>query len=155
MWSLKCRLQIYAISLWQTALQFINGKNTARSCFWKNKLYLRPVFEMRHLRTYLAGFLLLLFGCYYSGISLFSHTHVVNGSSVVHSHLGGGADHDHSDSQYAVIDILSDFQSESATGFYSVGTVFFQLSESYTGYLAPSLQDEAFPVHMLRGPPQA
>ena len=94
-------------------------------------------------------------GSCHSGISLFSHTHVVNGSSVVHSHLGGGADHDHSDSQYAVIDILSDFQSESATGFYSVGTVFFQLSESYTGYLAPSLQDEAFPVHMLRGPPQA
>ena len=136
MWFLKCRPQIYVISLWQTTLQFINGKNTARSCFWKNELY-------------------LLFGCYYSGISLFSHTHVVNGSSVVHSHLGGGADHDHSDSQYAVIDILSDFQSESATGFYSVGTVFFQLSESYTGYLAPSLQDEAFPVHMLRGPPRA
>lgn len=111
--------------------------------------------EMRHLRTYLAGFLLLLFGCYYSGLSLFSHTHVVNGSSVVHSHLGGGSQHDHSESQYAVIDILSNFQSESAAGFYSIGTLVFQLSESYTGYLAPSLQDEAFPVHMLRGPPQA
>lgn len=110
---------------------------------------------VRHIREYLAGFLLLLFGCYYSGISLFSHTHVVNGSSVVHSHLGGGSQHDHSESQYAVIDILSDFQSESAVGFCSVGTVFFQLSESYAGYLTPSLQDEALPVHMLRGPPQA
>ena len=110
---------------------------------------------MRQKRTYTALVLLLIFCSYYAGISMFSHTHISNGSSVVHSHLGGGTEHEHSDSQYAVIDILSDFQSESAAGFYSIGTLVFQLSESYTGYLAPSLQDEAFPVHMLRGPPQA
>ena len=111
--------------------------------------------EMRHLRTYLAGFLLLLFGCYYSGISLFSHTHVVNGSFVVHSHLGGGADHDHSDSQYAVIDILSNFQSETAVDPVCVGTPFFALSEIFIGYEAPSSLSEVLPVHTLRGPPAA
>ena len=110
---------------------------------------------MRHLRTYLAGFLLLLFGCYYSGISLFSHTHVVNGSSVVHSHLGGNAEHNHSDSQYAVIDMLSNFQSETAVDLVYVGTSFFKLSEIYTGYEAPSLLSEVLPVHTLRGPPAA
>ena len=111
--------------------------------------------EMRHLRTYLAGFLLLLFGCYYSGISLFSHTHVVNGSSVVHSHLGGGSQHDHSESQYAVIDILSNFQSESAAGFYSIGTLVFQLSESYIACDVPICLNAEQAVHTLRGPPMA
>lgn len=110
---------------------------------------------MRHIRTYSALILLLVFGCYYSGISLFSHTHIVHGTSVVHSHLGGGSEHDHSDSQYAVIDILSHFQSEGAVDFCHVGTPFFLSSESCIGYEAPSLVNETHPVHTLRGPPQA
>ena len=109
---------------------------------------------MRRIRAYSALFLLLVFGCYFSSISLFSHTHIVHGSSVVHSHLGGGTQHDHSDSQYAVIDILSYFQSECAVDFFSVGTPFFLLSESYAGYEAPSFLNEVRPVHTLRGPPQ-
>ena len=110
---------------------------------------------MRTKRTNPAIILLLLFCCYYSGISMFSHAHIVNGSSVVHSHLGGAADHDHSDSQYAVIDILSHFQSEAAVDFCTAGTPFFLLSESHTGYNAPSYLNEAFRVYTLRGPPQA
>lgn len=110
---------------------------------------------MREFRKYSAVVLLILFSCYYSGISLFSHTHIVHGSSVVHSHLGGGAEHDHSDSQYAVIDILSNFQSESAVSFHCSGTPFFILSESYVGYETPSHQDEHHPALSLRGPPQA
>ena len=51
----------------------------------------------------MALWLMVIFCSYYAGISMFSHTHIANGSSVVHSHLGGDADHDHSDSQYAVI----------------------------------------------------
>lgn len=69
---------------------------------------------MRRIRTYSAFVLLLLFCCYYSGISMHHHTHITNGSSIVHSHLGGDAQHEHSESQYAVIDILSQFHSEYA-----------------------------------------
>ena len=110
---------------------------------------------MRQKRTYLALGLLLIFCNYYAGISMFSHTHISNGSSVVHSHLGGGTEHDHSDSQYAVIDILSNFQSESAVCFHSICTPFFQLSESYTVYEAPFHPDEVLTSYTLRGPPQA
>ena len=110
---------------------------------------------MRRNRTYSAITLLLLFCCYYSGISLFSHTHIVHGSSIVHSHLGGGTDHDHSESQYAVIDILSNFQSEGAVECCCAEVPFFFLSESYGGYDAPSFPDELHPAHKLRGPPQA
>ena len=97
----------------------------------------------------------MLFCCYYSGISMFSHVHIVNGSSVVHSHLGGGTEHDHSDSQYAVIDILSHFQSECAMDFCSTGLPFFKLSESVTGYSEPACLNGCRPVYSLRGPPQS
>ena len=103
----------------------------------------------------MAVVLMLIFCSYYAGISMFSHTHIANGSSIVHSHLGGGADHDHSDSQYAVIDILSNFQAEGATGFIAVPVPFFTLAESSITYTAPSYVDEVVSVRLLRGPPQA
>ncbi len=110
---------------------------------------------MRHLRTYLALSLLLIFGSYYAGISMFSHTHIAHGSSVVHSHLGGSADHNHSDDQYAVIDLLSNFQSECADGFFCLESPFFILSDFYTEYVEPVLLDRSMHIPVLRGPPQA
>ena len=86
---------------------------------------------------------------------MFSHVHIINGSSVVHSHLGGGATHEHSDSEYAVIDILSHFQSESTATFHLAGCPFLQLSESYSAYEEPSHLSEVHAVHTLRGPPMA
>ena len=109
---------------------------------------------MRTIRTYSASFLLVLFCCYYSGISMFFHVHIVHGSSIVHSHLGGGTEHDHSDSQYAVINILSHFQSECAVDFFLAEVPFFQSSESVAGYSEPVILNCSHPVHSLRGPPQ-
>ena len=60
------------------------------------------------MRTYLASLLLALFCCYFSGVSMFSHVHIVHGGTGVHSHFGGSSEHNHSDGQYAVIDMLSD-----------------------------------------------
>ena len=110
---------------------------------------------MKQLRSYHALVLLLIFCSYYAGISLFSHTHLVNGSSVVHSHLGGDSEHDHSDAQYAVIDILSQFQSECAVSFCTAGTPFHPLSVLYTGHEVSCVPSGAHPVTSLRGPPQA
>ena len=110
--------------------------------------------KMRNFKRNMAVVLMLIFCSYYAGISMFSHTHITNGSSIVHSHLGGGADHDHSDSQYAVIDILSNFQTEAASVFIGIESPFFQLSESFTGYIAPSFLGEVCPALDLRGPPQ-
>ena len=112
-------------------------------------------FRMRQLRAYCAVVLLALFSCYYAGISLFFHTHIVNGSTVVHSHLGGGADHNHSDSQYAVIDILSNFQSEGVSDNIVCPTPFFLLSESGHEYQAPAILGASVLALTLRGPPQA
>ena len=108
---------------------------------------------MKNFRTYVALWLMVIFCSYYAGISMFSHTHIANGSSVVHSHLGGTEDHDHSESQYAVIDILSHFQSESAVGCIGVPSPFFQLSESCIACGAPVFLNAERAVHTLRGPP--
>ena len=110
---------------------------------------------MRRIRTYSAFMLLLLFSCYYCGISMLQHTHIVHGSSIVHSHLGGSADHNHSDSQYAVIDILSTFQSEAAVECDVCPTPFFLLSDSCHEYQTPSVPGESVQALTLRGPPQA
>ena len=107
------------------------------------------------MRKYSAAVLLLIFSCYYCGISMFSHTHISNGSSIVHSHLGGSSEHSHSDEQIAIIDILSNFQSEGAVYFHGLETPAIQLSESHTGYEAPLYLSQALSVHTLRGPPQA
>ena len=103
----------------------------------------------------MALWLMVIFCSYYAGISMFSHTHIANGSSIVHSHLGGDADHDHSDSQYAVIDILSHFQSEMAVDFSTVGAPFSISSESYILYQEQPFLNEVHSVLSLRGPPQA
>ena len=107
------------------------------------------------VRKYSALVLLILFGCYYSGISLFSHVHILNGASVVHSHLGGASDHDHSESQCAVIDLLSQFQSEAAVDFHTTGTPFYILSEILTKYQGPSHLTDTHDTLDLRGPPQS
>lgn len=108
----------------------------------------------KNWRTYPALLMLLIFSCYYSGISLFSHVHIVNGASVVHSHWDGTSEHNHSDSQFAVIDLLSNFQSEGAVTFNAVAAPFaIQLPETFLNYAAPLHEDAAISLCTLRGPP--
>ena len=109
---------------------------------------------MRKIRSYSAFFLLLVFLCYYSSIRFFSHVHIVNGNSIVHSHLGGGTDHDHSDSEYSVIDILSQFQSDNTVDYNHTEAPFFLLSEITIGDDQPTLVTAIFDCCTRRGPPQ-
>ena len=121
----------------------------------KKTIFAAQFLEVGHIRKYSAAVLLLIFSCYYCGISMFSHTHISNVSSIVHSHLGGSSEHSHSDEQIAIIDILSNFQSEGAVCFHGLETPSIQLSESHTEYEAPRYLSQALSVHTLRGPPQA
>ena len=110
---------------------------------------------MRHLRKYSALFLTMLFCCYYLSISIFSHTHIVNGASIVHSHLGGGSEHNHNEGQYVVIALLSDFQSEGAVYCSQIEAPCFLLSELYIAQNVTPDLDDVLAVDSLRGPPQA
>ena len=109
---------------------------------------------MRTIRTYLASLLLALFCCYFSGISLFSHVHIVHGGTVVHSHLGGNSEHNHSDGQYAVIDMLSHFQSEAAGDLLRISSPLSYSSEICIDYSAQDILKGAYSAQSLRGPPQ-
>ena len=102
----------------------------------------------------MASLLLALFCCYFSGISLFSHVHIVHGGTVVHSHLGGNSDHNHSEGQYAVIDMLSLFQSEAAGDLLRISSPLFYSSEICIGYIAQDILNDATSLLSLRGPPQ-
>ena len=109
---------------------------------------------MRKIRSYSAFFLLLVFLCYYSSIRFFSHVHIVNGNSIVHSHFGGSSEHDHSDSEYTLIDILSEFQSDSTTDYNHTETPFFPLSEVSIGDEQHTLLSSIADSCTRRGPPQ-
>ena len=54
-------------------------------------------------------FLPLLFIFYISGITLFPHTHIVDGTSIVHSHPNQGTEHQ-GENSYVTIQMLSHFQ---------------------------------------------
>ena len=108
---------------------------------------------MRQLRSYSAVLMMVLFSCYYCGISMFQHTHISNGSSVVHSHLGGSSQHNHTQEQIAIIDILSTFQSECAPEPFCMDAPTFFIESLCTVYIeTPSLHG-ACSVLSLRGPP--
>ena len=109
---------------------------------------------MRKTRSYSAFFLLLVFLCYYSSIRFFSHVHIVNGNSIVHSHFGGSAEHNHSDSEYTVIDILSQFHSDSMTDSNHTEAPFFLLSEVCIGKEQHTLISSIPDSCTRRGPPQ-
>lgn len=50
-----------------------------------------------HIRKWLAAFLLLIFGVYYTNVTLFYHTHIINGTTIVHSHCHSHQHHSTSD----------------------------------------------------------
>lgn len=54
---------------------------------------------------------LAVFLSYYAGISLFAHTHIVNGAVIVHSHPFAKSSHDHSEAQVLAFNQTGHFQS--------------------------------------------
>ena len=109
---------------------------------------------MRKIRSYSAFCLLLIFLCYYSSIRFFSHVHIVNGNSIVHSHLGGGSSHEHSASQYTIIDILSQFQTGSIDDCNHTEAPLFLLSEICIDLRQASPVRAEHDSCTRRGPPQ-
>lgn len=65
------------------------------------------------LRLFIKSFLLLLFMNYMASVSFFTHSHVVNGVTIIHSHPyplnEKGADHQHTGTQLQLIGLLSTF----------------------------------------------
>jgi hypothetical protein len=110
---------------------------------------------MRKIQTYAAVFFLLLFSWYFASINLFPHLHYVNGNTLAHSHFGGNFDHDHTDDEYRVIDLLSHCESESAPVHSFSYAQFYLSSEHVTACVIDWNGGETRSANALRGPPQA
>lgn len=105
----------------------------------------------------IAGFILLLiFTTYYVNITFFQHSHIINGVTIVHSHIHS-QDHaktgTHSDSEVTLISALSSFQSlQASLWIIGLGTFF-----SLLAIILPTLENRVVrDIHTcisLRGPP--
>lgn len=81
-----------------------NGNNVLRQT--KSTIFAHGM-KKCHRHILKKWFLLILFVSYTSGISLFTHTHVINHSVYVHSHpfkAGEGKQHSHTQNQLFLLD---------------------------------------------------
>lgn len=93
--------------------------------------YLRNSFQskkhiLEKLRKIMKFFLPLLFISYLGGITLFTHSHVVNGVIIVHSHPFKGQ-HEHTEVQLETIFYLSSFITSSVPELLTVALAFLFL----------------------------
>jgi hypothetical protein len=79
------------------------------------------------IKKLLSLVLLSMFLAYYASITLFSHSHIINGVTIVHSHpYSKGTDskpfnHQHSEKGVALIQFLSHFSSLTVASLLSLG----------------------------------
>ncbi|MGC9472516.1 MAG: hypothetical protein ACP5D1_13365 [Bacteroidales bacterium] len=113
--------------------------------------------QLRH-RT-LAWLLFALFTAYYSGITLFTHTHKVNGITVTHSHpvhpFSGKekTGHQHTSQEYEIIEHLSFFLSTIAIFFVTTSIIrkIQQILPPETPFVHPF--SGGYCTFLLRAPP--
>jgi hypothetical protein len=89
-----------------------------------SQIYIKTLLEK--LRNILKWFLPLLFIAYLGGITLFTHSHVVNGVIIVHSHPFKG-EHSHTEAQVETIFFLSSFVASSLPAILFVASAFLIL----------------------------
>lgn len=106
------------------------------------------------IRKLLSFGLLSVFLAYYASITLFSHSHIINGVTIVHSHPYSKStdskpfSHQHSEKGVALIQFLSHFSSLSVASLLSLGillTLLYQI-------LVPARAEDPLipPVHCIR-----
>ncbi len=111
---------------------------------------------MEKLRNKFIGyFLLLLFIWYIGGISLFPHTHIIDGVSIVHSHPNPDKEHQNEE-EFLTIQMLAQFQSCGAGEGVLLPEVFLLLMSESSAIGDISLCINDFHRYFgLRAPPAA
>ena len=108
-------------------------------------------FVRKHILPQL--FIPLVFVLYISGISMFPHTHIINGNIIVHSHIYLG-DHEHTAAEAETIAQLS-------TCYFQENITHIDIPENISvllySFAVPSTIDGKYSEHLLsetlRGPP--
>ncbi len=102
------------------------------------------------------GILLLIFMAYYVNISFFTHSHIINGVTIVHSHFHDKAHAQsgkHTDSEVTLISMLSALETCAVATFFAGLAVFFPFAT-----VTPVLRGVQFTTNRivcvsLRAPP--
>ncbi len=100
--------------------------------------------------------LLLIFAIYYVNITLFTHSHTINGVTIVHSHIHNKAHAQtgtHTASELTLISALSTFQSTQAALFFAGLSVFFFIVAAIRIISEKKIISTAIVNHPLRAPP--
>ncbi len=113
---------------------------------------------MKGKRIFLAQLMLGLFLVYFVGISLFSHSHVINGVTIVHSHPFSKqndqtADKSHSDNELIIIASLSDYLSPDLPASVIVSEPINTISKLVVSRLVEYYGQLSWAIPGLRGPP--
>lgn len=105
-------------------------------------------------------FLLALFLSYYGSITFFSHYHVVNGVTIVHSHFfcghtdsNGAADHSHSAKELTLIAHLSNFITLVSVALAVLVPHLVHKVHYYISNQTREPDKQTFTLSLLRAPP--
>jgi hypothetical protein len=100
-----------------------------------------------------AWVMLLLFVVYQVGVTSFVHVHIVNGVTVVHSHLLGDSEHDHTEKQVtSIVFCCHYFCADVPEAVAVVAPSVVLLQEDYAEALVGDVTSEVY-TFCLRGPP--
>ena len=95
----------------------------------------------------------VFFIAYILNVSLFLHTHIVNGVTIVHSHPWSDANHHHSSAQFQLIHLLSHFDSDGDITFdYSLVPT-YHFVRSLHNFISVAVPTITVHFNELRGPP--
>lgn len=115
------------------------------------------VFNYKHIRsTKFAFLLLLIFVEYVAGITLFMHSHIVNGDVIYHSHYYSGSaeapNHTHSAQQLKVISALMLYVALAATTMFALFSPICRVEEQSVESCCKAQQPSLLNLS-LRAPP--
>lgn len=106
--------------------------------------------------NWIALSLLWLFMSYISGISLFSHSHIIDGHAISHSHFYNGTaenpNHSHTAQQYKTIATLSLYITIAATAMAMVSAPTLKLIAVVHNTVKRVIQHQQ-QLYLLRAPP--
>jgi hypothetical protein len=104
----------------EICIGILNNYEGKHFMFYKKVVFSRTKYIVMSQRRkqIIAWILFLVFALYYANICFFSHSHVINGATIIHSHFHSEAHTQtgtHSNSELTLISALSTFQSLQAT----------------------------------------
>lgn len=126
--------------------------------FVVEKIQLRMILNKK-LEMLLKTMLPIVFVSYFCCITFFTHSHVINGVTIVHSHpykadTNGDTSHEHSGTELQLINALSVFYAAGAIiPFILLALLGKPQKMNFAGIVYPAYARRIEPHHKLRPPP--